>query len=91
MHGHHVDGVIGLVVEVDEDHPRPRPDQKPGVRPRSGQGTPGEREPFEDGQRPLHAPQGKVAESQPGDQIAQVLNRPRRDDDPGQGRRLGEL
>lgn len=58
--------------------------------PPAGQRPAGQREPFQDHQRPLNAPQRELSQPQSVDQVAQVPNRPRRDDNPLHTQ-LGEL
>lgn len=72
MHRHHEDSIGQLVVAVEQDHPRPRPQHKPDGRPPPSQLWPGEREGFKDSQRARDAIPSVLGKTESDDCVVYV-------------------
>jgi len=68
-----VDRIVIDVVEVQQDHPRPGPDQEPDTVPAPNERATGKRKRFEDSQRPPHPRQRRLRQAQTAHQVAEIL------------------
>ena len=81
MHRHDEDSIGSLVVAIEQEHPRPRTEDKSSRRPPSPQLRPRKRESFKNPQRAGNPIPGISWKAESRDGLIHVPLRPRADDD----------